>query len=105
MKIDFPSASVGSSQAPTAAVEKSQSASHTSILTPFRPPALASKGSVPGSGPKVEGGNIGEWRALRLPGATWSASQIYFAAPPVGRYYFGGDIDALIPNLDAVFFG
>jgi len=36
---DFPTASVGSSQAPTAAVEKSQSASHTEILTP--PEALS----------------------------------------------------------------
>jgi hypothetical protein len=33
METDFPTASVGSSQAPTAAVEKSQSASHTEILT------------------------------------------------------------------------
>jgi len=33
MKTDFPTASVGSSQAPTAAVEKSQSASNTKIQT------------------------------------------------------------------------
>jgi hypothetical protein len=33
MKTDFPTASVGSSQAPTAAVEKSQSASNTEIQT------------------------------------------------------------------------
>ena len=33
MKADFPTASVGSSQAPTAAVEKSQSASNTEFLT------------------------------------------------------------------------
>jgi hypothetical protein len=33
MTTDFPTASVGTSQAPTAAVEKSQSASHTEILT------------------------------------------------------------------------
>jgi len=33
MKTDFPTASVGSSQAPTAAVEKSQSASNTEFLT------------------------------------------------------------------------
>ncbi len=33
MKTDFPTASVGSSQATTAAVEKSHSASHTEILT------------------------------------------------------------------------
>ena len=37
MTTDFPTASVGSSQALTADVEKSQSASHTEILTP--PPA------------------------------------------------------------------
>ena len=33
MTTDFPTASLGTSQAPTAAVEKSQSASHTEILT------------------------------------------------------------------------
>jgi hypothetical protein len=33
MKTDFPTASVGSSQAPTAAVEKSQSASNTETQT------------------------------------------------------------------------
>ena len=33
MTTDFPTASVGSSQAPTAAVEKSQSASNTEIQT------------------------------------------------------------------------
>ena len=33
MKTDFPTASVGSSQAPTAAVEKSHSASNTEFLT------------------------------------------------------------------------
>jgi len=33
METDFPTASAGSSQAPTAAVEKSHSASHTEILT------------------------------------------------------------------------
>ena len=33
MKTDFPTASAGSSQAPTAAVEKSQSASNTKIQT------------------------------------------------------------------------
>ena len=33
MSTDFPTASVGSSQAPTAAVEKSLSASHTKIRT------------------------------------------------------------------------
>jgi hypothetical protein len=33
METDFPTASVGSSQAPTAAVEKSPSASHTEIQT------------------------------------------------------------------------
>jgi len=38
MRTDLPTASVGRSQTPTAAVEKSQSASHTEILTlPFEP--------------------------------------------------------------------
>ena len=34
MKTDFPTASAGSSQAPTAAVDKSSSAAHTEFLTP-----------------------------------------------------------------------
>ena len=38
MKTDFPTASAGTSQAPSAAAEKSHSASHTEILTlPFFP--------------------------------------------------------------------
>ena len=37
MSTDFPTAPVGSSQAPTAAVEKSLSASHTKIRTLLNP--------------------------------------------------------------------
>jgi hypothetical protein len=47
METDLPTASVGSSQAPTAAVDKSQSASHTEFLTlPTR-------------------SNVSQWLALR----------------------------------------
>ena len=41
METDLPTASVGSSQAPTAAVDKSLSASHTEIQT--LPPAVSGR--------------------------------------------------------------
>jgi len=44
MKTDFPTASAGTSQAPSAAVEKSDSASHTEIRTlPFAMVCLRGK--------------------------------------------------------------
>lgn len=49
MTTDFPTASVGSSQAPTAAVEKSLSASNTEIQTLPLSPLLPTEGSMPAS--------------------------------------------------------
>ena len=47
MTTDFPTASAGTSQAPSAAVEKSHSASHTEIRTlPPRPPGVYSPDKV-----------------------------------------------------------
>ena len=64
MKTDFPTASVGSSQAPTAAVERSQSASNTKIRTvpqwlanelrrPVKPADVVAAAMAPNASPRL----------------------------------------------------